>query len=310
MRKNMAKLNIESTAYYGPEGLSSTAAEHLSHIASDLAEAARHRLSTLSFVSESVRLLDGASEPVEVKRAVTGDEYEAMLEGDLSLIAEASGFIAWVREAVKAKERLIQKIRDTTLEEWHLAAKGEPYPGADELRKAGDELAAATRDEQSYFAEMGVRELCRYLRLDSEAAAIGRLIHKDGSLRKALEEALAAERNPVAVTGAGHESVVRESTLTRSSAQIQEDLVKMQMRHREVEAQVNKVKYGIRQRMEENNRRARAAAADRRKAAMERQQLLALEYQNWISEQAEAAADLRIVVPDDLKGFVAGLQKK
>lgn len=264
----------------------------------------------MNFVEERVSLLDGERAPVTVKAAINPDGYRSVVESDLDRIAKANGFIAWVREAIKAKERMIQKIVDTSIEDWCEQVKGYKYPEMDEHRIINDELKNSFRDEDSYFAEMNVKELNRYLCLDAEAAVIGKVIHKHGALRLALDRILDAESNPTTVYGTGHDTVVTERASVCPREDVQDFIVELQHRHREVEAQINKIKYDIKQKVEANNRNARDVAASRRRQLAERMQVLTLEYQNWISEQTENIGNLKIVIPDELKDFVDGLQKK
>ena len=102
--------------YFGDAGMTSTSANHVANMAKESVKEIANDLEAISFYNASVCLLSGGS----LAQAAVGstrsdlDRVLSSLEG----IGEANALIAWLREAIKARERLLQEVKDTTLERY------------------------------------------------------------------------------------------------------------------------------------------------------------------------------------------------
>ena len=73
-------------------------------------------LEEMTLYSTTVSLI-GGDKPNVLNRGANDSDVESTITL-LRRVAEAKSLIAWLREAIKAKERLLQELTDETLEEY------------------------------------------------------------------------------------------------------------------------------------------------------------------------------------------------
>ena len=145
------------------KGLTSTSANHIANLAKEMISETDTVLEEMTLYSTTVSLI-GGDKPNVLNRGANDSDVESTITL-LRRVAEAKSLIAWLREAIKAKERLLQELTDETLEEY---AK-EAGIKLNEQPKLKDIL---TEDE--YFASRSVDERCRYYSVETLAATLGK----------------------------------------------------------------------------------------------------------------------------------------
>lgn len=100
--------------YFGAEGITSTSANHVANMAKESISEIVNDLNAISFYDATVCLLSGGNP----QQAAIGSRREDIdkVQASLESIGEANALIAWLREAVKARERMLQEVKDMTLE--------------------------------------------------------------------------------------------------------------------------------------------------------------------------------------------------
>lgn len=102
--------------YFADAGMTSTSANHVANMAKESIREIANDLEAISFYNASVCLLSGGT-PQQATVGSTRDDLDRVLDS-LEGIGEANALIAWLREAIKARERLLQEVKDTTLEKY------------------------------------------------------------------------------------------------------------------------------------------------------------------------------------------------
>lgn len=99
--------------YFGDAGMTSTSANHVANMAKESIKETANDLEAISFYNAHVSLLSGG----EAQQAAVGSTRDDLdrVQRSLESIGEANALIAWLREAIKARERLLQEVKDTTL---------------------------------------------------------------------------------------------------------------------------------------------------------------------------------------------------
>jgi len=98
-------------------------------------------------------------------------------------IAEANSLIAWLREAIKAKEAEMEAV---------LSMKSDDYIKAENI----DCPARPERENYGFvvfddiLATLSIKEREEYYRLETKCAVIGKFIHPDGSFSRARKDFL------------------------------------------------------------------------------------------------------------------------
>ena len=99
--------------YFGDAGLTSTSANHVANMAKESVKNLTDELSGISFYDTTICLLSGG-EPKRSKVGNTSEELDKTYDS-LTYIGEAHALIAWLREAIKARERLLAEVKAMTL---------------------------------------------------------------------------------------------------------------------------------------------------------------------------------------------------
>ena len=88
--------------FFGPQGLTSSSADHLCNVAKNLYESLETKLESTNFLEEYITIIGAQA---ETKVALASKEILTTAPEILKKIAELKSFIAWFREGIKEKER-------------------------------------------------------------------------------------------------------------------------------------------------------------------------------------------------------------
>lgn len=213
-------------------GLTSTSANHIANLAKEHIQSIDRQLSNITLYSTSIGLIDSNDFKI-----IENGWDEGLLNTIPNLLqqkAEASSLIAWLREAIKAKDRLKSEIDRLSVEQFG-ELEGITIPLAP-VRKA-----SLTADE--YYAGLSVKERNRYYELETEASVIGKVIHNNGEFAAARDRLKIVIVKPTSVTGSGRDSLITSYTPTVNVEKVEDVFFKLQARHREVQAQLNSIKF-------------------------------------------------------------------
>jgi hypothetical protein len=102
--------------YFGATGITSASANHVANMAKESISEIVNDLDAVSFYNATVCLLSGGNP----QQAAIGSRREDIdkVQASLESIGEANALIAWLREAVKARERMLQEVKDMTLADY------------------------------------------------------------------------------------------------------------------------------------------------------------------------------------------------
>ena len=100
--------------YFSDAGMTSASANHVANMAKESIREIAGDLEAVSFYNATVSLLSGGT----VQQVHIGSTREQIdrVQQALESIGEANALIAWLREAIKARERLLQEVRTMTLQ--------------------------------------------------------------------------------------------------------------------------------------------------------------------------------------------------
>lgn len=221
----------------GGEGITSTSANYLANLAKETLHEAEAQLRSMKFVNKAAELINGDKKNLE--RGWKDPSFATEL---IDRIANMHSFIAWMREAINAKESLMNKCDSYTFEQF-IIEKGivlSPAP----LQK--------TVLERQIIEEMNVKERQRYLMLESYASAYGKYIHPDGEFANARKDMYFYVNNPIHLDGRGRDMVIFTYEPSTNMEAVETAFLDAQAKHREYEKQLNAMKFKIK---EEVNRR-------------------------------------------------------
>lgn len=278
----------------GEEGvaLTSTSANHIANLAKEYIQGVETLLNNICFFNIEVALVGSNGANI----IQTGGTSEVLnnLQSLLGGVAQAKSLIAWLREGIKAKENLIKDLQNIGLEDW-CKENGLAYP---EAPKRGHVLT-----EVEYYASLPIKERNRYYQLETEAAVLGKYIHPDGHLSDARKELKDKLQHPHEVDGKGRDALIYTYTPTVNVAEVDNVFFELQKKHREVQAQLNAMKYNCEQAINESTSKVNTEyMITSQKYQAELKDILGA-FKTWNDEKSQEYSKLKIVVPNSLLGI-------
>lgn len=278
----------------GEEGvaLTSTSANHIANLAKEYIQSVETLLNNICFFNIEVALVGSTGANI-IQTGGTSEvlnNLQSLLEG----VAQAKSLIAWLREGIKAKENLMKDLQNIGLEDW-CKENGLAYP---EAPKRGHVLT-----EVEYYASLPIKERNRYYQLETEAAVLGKYIHPDGHLSDARKELKDKLQHPHEVDGKGRDALIYTYTPTVNVAEVDNVFFELQKKHREVQAQLNAMKYNCEQAINESTSKVNTEyMIASQKYQAELKDILGA-FKTWNDEKSQEYSKLKIVVPNSLLGI-------
>lgn len=191
--------------FFSENGLTSTSANHVANLAKEYIEAKKQKINAITFINTEV---SAGGQTYTVGQATSKPDIES-ISNLLNDIDQATRLIAWLREALKAKEDL--KVMD--IYEWaEIHSKILPQKPV-KLPIIHEEDIIATWDIEKYNS---------YFAYQTRATVIGEYIHPKGNFSKARQRAEEVRNTPYLVTGEGRDLTITHYTVPYTSEQIDE----------------------------------------------------------------------------------------
>nr|UVN09378.1 MAG: hypothetical protein [Bacteriophage sp.] len=279
----------------GEEGvaLTSTSANHIANLAKEYIQGVETQLNNICFFNAEVALVGSVGGASTIQTGGTSEvlnDLQSLLEG----VAQAKSLIAWLREGIKAKEDLMKGLQTISLEDW-CKENGMVKP---ETPDHGHVLT-----EVEYYASLPVKERNRYYQLETEAAVFGKYIHPDGHLSNARKELKDKLQHPHRVDGRGRDALIYTYTPTVDVAEVDNVFFELQKKHREVQAQLNAMKYNCEQSVNESTNKVNTEyMAASQKYQAELKDILGA-FKTWKDEKSQEYSKLKIIIPHLLLGI-------
>ena len=119
---------MENKVFFGENGLTSTSANHVANLAKEFISSSENYLDSISFVNCEVGLIGSDKNQTYSLGVHNLNDVEAILAD----IAKCKALIAWLREAIKAKNSLISDINNFNIFNY-CRLKEIPYPERPQL---------------------------------------------------------------------------------------------------------------------------------------------------------------------------------
>lgn len=276
----------------GEEGvaLTSTSANHLANMAKEYIQGLETDLNEVSFLSINMSLIGGDSSCVQV-----GDTKNTLdiIPNILEDVAKAKSLIAWLREAIKAKEKIRVDIQNTSFDKWC----------EDNNINLKAPTLLDTLSESEYYASLSIKERNRYYQLETIAAVIGKYIHPDGKFSKERKNLKDRLQHPITVDGKGRDALIYTYTSEVEVSDVDETFFILQKRHREVQAQLNSMKHNCEVAIAESINKADTEYEIAIKEYNAKREELLHSFKTWKDTKTQECSKLKIIIPDSLMGI-------
>lgn len=277
-------------------GLTSTSANHIANMAKEQVRLLEEELNEATFVDIECSLI-GSSEKSELQEG-KDENFLNNVEYNLDIIAESKALIAWLREAIKAKKRLLDEVEETS-SYTYCEANGIEYPKEPHLE--------VTLTEDEYMSTLSIKERNRYYHLETLCAVIGKYIHPEGKLYGMRKELARAQSHKHKVEGTGRDAIIYTYEASVNPEEVEELFFTLQDKHREYQKELNSIKYKMEKAIADDEASKRAEyrkALEKYNAEMAEIQAKLAE---WKAVEMQRISALKIVIPNSLSTVYAAV---
>lgn len=295
----LRKLNTATTMenpnfiFFGEVGITSTSANHICNLAKEYAQEIEQQLSCKMY-SESVALI-GASEQNVLSEGVS-DDFIATLGDKLDRIAEAKSLIAWLREAIKAREVLLKGVESMKIEDWAALFC---------IELPAEPRKHHTLTPEEALAKCDIKTRNKIYELQTIVSVYGKFVHPDGKFSEARKDFQNKLSKHHEVAGEGRDTLIFTYIPTCTSEKVEEVYFELQKKHRSVQAELN----GLQHNLDEQVRASKIEAASIYSKACSQYNLdmqeLEAKFEAYKQSEAERIASLKIVIPNELGAIYA-----
>ena len=282
----MAVYSSQLDAFFGAEGLTNTSANFIANKAKEMYENSNNVF--FDFVTSEVSVI-GMDRKVVSHKGMTMQEFDKSIE-EVANVGKLKALIAWLREAIKARQTMVDAVKNTDVETY-AAELGIELPSLGKLMKR---IA-----EDDVIAEMSVAERCRYYYLEAQCANLGKLIHPSGDF--------------LSTSGEGRDMTITEYTASLDMDAVDLKFMEMQELHRSLQAELNGIKHKIEIAFDEHNSKVMMSnhkSAEEFNLAMK---TITDKIDEARDKELQRIRSLKIIIPDSLKEtyeLVAAVGKK
>lgn len=286
----------KDTIFFANEGLTSTSANHIANLAKEYIQQHESVLSNISFYSEEVALIGSGNK--SVLKYGTSDISD--LPRLLAEVAQAKSLIAWMREAIKAKQRL--------MDYW------EEFADVEYLKENGVSLPTRPTKkleltEDDYYSNLSIKERNRYYELETTAAVLGKYIHPEGTYSTARKNLAHYIQNPHKASGNGRDTVIYSYIPTMELNKVDELFFAIQNKHREIQAQLNSIKYQCEQAIIASRAEAQEEYLNALRQYNSEKEELESKIEAYKTQKLKEIGNYKIIIPDSLKPIYEKVSK-
>lgn len=296
--------------YFGEEGMTSTSAQHVSAMANVMVQDVKQHIMGLRLYEKSIRVIGD----VECKVEEVNNTLPEISEG-VKQICKANALIAWLREAVKEREKAQQYVQDMTLDKW-MELEGIEKPTSPQPPM----MPKINFQDYNTILDTGlsVKEYNRFVELNSALAVYGEMIHDKGLLTRQKNELARIMQNPTEVKESGRDTIITTYKvdvnigvdLDKLYTELQSEYRKLQAEKNGIEAKFSNMAMAYQTRKMEEWKAAKSQYD--RDLTRVNSELVGIQtrMQEWKKQRLEELAALKIIIPNDLKALYKSLQVK
>lgn len=290
---------MELQSFFGTSGLSSTSANSIANYAKEAYREIDSFFENLQLYNVETQLI-GTSDRLITKRGLSD---LSSIKNKIEFLYEAKALIAWLREAIKAKE-------DLAIEAECIPPYEDPVPQSTLVHPK----EPSTLVEADFWKKQPIKTRYSYLYLGTKCAVIGSLIHENGSISKARKKLMSIVSNPSEIKGEGRDTIITYYTPSVSIQDMDKLFFELQGLHRSAQAELNSLRSQAKAWCDktniENLAEYKTALADyyAKKQALDEERAKAekLYYSAKKEESLNSLKEinsLKIVIPDNLRGI-------
>lgn len=277
--------------FFGDSGLTNTSANYIANLAKELYNSIEKELNNIVFYTTTVKLI-GSKEESLIQGGVTSVDD---IPNKLNDIAQLKSLIAWLREAIKAKDRLYKEYQAGDYEYYGIVTP--EIPERDEDITVDDVIAT-----------FNIKQRNRYYYLETLCSTIGKYIHNDGKFSIERDKLFEILYKTHEVSGSGRDTILYTRTASLNVHDVEQMFLKLQATYREYQAELNSIKHEIEDIVNKdiaNKNIQYQKAYEQYRLEMS---LCSAELETKRKEAVDSVSKLKIIIPDSLKSIYDKVQ--
>ena len=279
-----------SKVYFAKDGLTSTSANYICNLAKEYYKKFETTLVQIKFYDTTVSLI-GTSNDMIISTGINGEALKA-ISSMIQAIAECKSLIAWLREAIKARDELRKELDCTTIEKW---------AELNNITLPEKPVLETVLTAEEYYASLSIKDMNRYYYLESVCAEIGKYIHENGILNKEKEDMVKKSHAPYSTSGSGRDMTVTKYKLTCSIEDVENEYFALQNKHREFQAQLNAMKFECEKAIQQSTSKANGKYTEECALYSNKMREYEAQFKEWKFTADTEIQNLKIIIPEHLK---------
>ena len=286
--------NNFNSVFFGENGLTSTSAQHVKDMAGHYVDDLKQKLSSITFVNSNINIIGGENSTL-VNKGWNEEELNSVNE-ILERISQAQALQAWLGEAINAKQN-----RQTYVGHHNIKDYCNDY----NIEYPTEPTNVKYATEADWLKTLSIKELNRYLTLQTYCAVFGNFIHpKYGSnFHTARQLAIKVEKAPYEVTENGRDTVIYNKTLSVDIETIDNKYFELQAIHRDKQSEFNALRHQFEVYRDSKFTQDQTEYDKKLLEYKQRVTELSSQWQAKKDELERECANLKIVIPDALKSI-------
>lgn len=269
--------------FFSNTGLTSTSANYICNIAKEYLETLHEEIQAFKPYDTYMGLIDSSTKHL----VSSGNTDIAILQEHIHVIADINGFVAWLREAIKQKEDLLQYAEVQVRYSFRPAPE---YP-----------QSPTPVTKEDVMREWSVEKLSKYYALEAVATHYGKYIHPRMPISEMKSDFIKKINNPKVVTGEGHDAMLKEYQPTFKLDEVNFIFMQLQQTYREAEKRLNSIKAEVEEAVTEQNRVQSSYYQQILSQYKADQALWEAEFQQAVEDEIEKISQYKIVIPVQFK---------
>jgi hypothetical protein len=280
--------------FLGEVGITSTSANHIANMAKEMCSEMQTQVNQINFVDEYVSLISS-----DKTMPVSTASQDINLKNKLDFIGEANSLIAWLREAIKAKDDFTKCIELELSDEYEKA-----NPRTYEVPEKEKPIT-----EKQYYESLPLKERNRYYSLEAKASVYGKAIHPDGAIRRAIRRAEEVDSSPYSYEGEGRDLVITKCNSHYPISDLHSMYFELQAEYRSLQAELNGIKHKCELALRQNYLEITNKYNEEFSKYSIKEKKYISDKAKYIQEESPKYIDLKIVIPDNLRAIYDKVNK-
>lgn len=295
--------------FFGEHGYTSTSANYLCNKAKELIEALSNQninflnTSAISFNNNMTNAITKGLDETALQTLVDNKLMEAKLKT----------LISWLREAIKAKENMLNIYQRTKFNDWMTTTHPEVDMKTYDAKLLDIKEPERTKitEEEWIMQNMDVKDINEYLTLLAMCSTLGKFVHPTGKFAEARNDAFKMAGTSK-VADYNSNTLLYKYELSLPSEQIENTFFELQEKHRDYQKRLNTIKYRVENEIQKINDEYNKAYAKyssdyntNQVRISEARTKFIEEFENWKIEKLNDVRKQKIIIPNDLLEVVA-----